>query len=52
MANTYRVSFYLDENEYKRITELAENMTILRGIKTSVNDIAKSYVLKVMNQSE
>ena len=52
MANTYRVSFYLDENEYKRITELAENMTILRGIKTSVNDIAKSYVLKVMNQTD
>ena len=52
MANTYRISFYFDENEYKKIKELADDMTILRGIKTSVNDIAKSYVLKVMNQSD
>lgn len=52
MSVNHRISFYLTDSEYEQISKLADDMTILRGIKTSVNDIAKSYVLRVMNQTE
>ena len=52
MATNHRISFYLDDNEYAKIVKLAEDMTLLRGIKTSVNDIAKSYVLKNINMTD
>lgn len=44
-----RVSFYLNEDDYDKLKELADDMTILRGIDTSVNDLAKSYVIKTIN---
>lgn len=43
-----RVSFYLEMNDYNKLKELADTMTIERGIKTSVHNLAKSYVLKVL----
>ena len=44
-----RISFYLEENDYDKLKELADDMTVLRGIDTSVNDLAKSYVIKTIN---
>ena len=44
-----RISFYLEESDYDKLKELADDMTVLRGIDTSVNDLAKSYVIKTIN---
>lgn len=43
-----RVSFYLELDDFNKLKDLADTMTIERGIKTSVHNLAKSYVLKAL----
>ena len=47
-TTNYRISFYVSESEYNELKERADTMTIERGIKTSIHEIAKSYVLKTI----